>query len=100
MKVVWSPLAIDRAAAAAAHIAADRPGAAAKWVDELFDAVSQLSRFPRRGRLVPEIHRPDIRELLFGNYRVVYRVEARRVSVLTVRHVRRLFDPGEVPSVP
>ena len=96
MRVVWTPLAIDRAAEAAAHIAKDSPAAARRWVDELFAAVATLARLPERGRRVPELPRADVRELLFGNYRVIYRLEPRRVAVLTVRHLRRRFDPDEV----
>jgi plasmid stabilization system protein ParE len=88
MRVVWSPLAIERAAEAAAFIAKDSPAAARRWVDELFE--------PERGRRVTELARADARELLFGNYRVVYRIEPRRVAILTVRHLRRRFDPEEV----
>ena len=96
MRVVWSPLAIERAAEAATYIARDTPIAARRWVDGLFAAAGTLSRLPERGRLVPELRRADIRELLFGDYRIVYRVEARRVAILTVRHLRRRFDPEEV----
>lgn len=96
MRVVWTPLAIDRAAEAAVYIAKDSPAAARRWVDELFAAVATLTRLPERGRRVPELPRADVRELLFGNYRVIYRLEARRVAVLTVRHLRRRFDPDEV----
>ena len=96
MRVVWSPLAIERAAEAATYIARDTPIAARRWVDGLFAAAGTLSRLPERGRLVPELRRADIRELLLGNYRIVYRVEARRVAILTVRHLRRRFDPEEV----
>ena len=95
MRVVWSPLAIDRAAEAAAYIAKDSPVAARQWVDDLFAAVATLARLPERGRRVPDLPRPDVRELLLGNYRVVYRIEPRRIAVLTVRHLRRRFDPGE-----
>ena len=96
MRVVWSPLAIERAAEAATYIARDTPIAARRWVDGLFAAAGTLSRLPERGGLVPELRRADIRELLFGDYRIVYRVEARRVAILTVRHLRRRFDPEEV----
>jgi toxin ParE1/3/4 len=96
MRVVWSPLAIERAAEAAAYIAKDSPAAARRWVDDLFAAVATLASLPERGRRVPEFPRPDVREILFGSYRVVYRIEARRVAVLTVRHLRRRFDPDEV----
>jgi plasmid stabilization system protein ParE len=72
------------------------PAAARRWVDDLFAAIATLASLPERGRRVPEFPRPDVRELLLGSYRVVYRIEARRVAVLTVRHLRRRFDPDEV----
>jgi len=97
MRVVWSPLAIERAAEAAAYIAKDSPAAARRWVDDLFAAVSTLASLPERGRRVPEFPRPDVREILFASYRVVYRIEARLVAVLAVRHLRRRFDADEVP---
>ena len=64
----------------------------------VFEAVGSLSRFPRRGRVVPELNRPDIRELLYERYRVIYRVGPRWIEVLTVRHGRRHFDPAEASS--
>ncbi|MGH3089068.1 MAG: type II toxin-antitoxin system RelE/ParE family toxin, partial [Rubrobacteraceae bacterium] len=48
------------------------------------------------GRSVPEMpDRPDLREVIHGEYRIIYRVEPERVSILTVRHARRLLDPTE-----
>ncbi len=91
MRVVWSPLALDRAAEAAKYIARDGPEVAAAWADGLFDVVGKLVQFPRRGRVVPEVGRPEIRELLYEGYRVVYRVDQKQVLVLTVRHQRRRF---------
>ena len=96
MRVVWSPLAIERTAEAATYIAKDNPTAARRWVDVLFAAVETLGRLPERGRMVAELRRADVRELLVRNYRIVYRVETRRVAILTVRHLRRQFDPKEV----
>ncbi len=91
MRVVWSPLALDRAAEAAKYIARDGPEVAGAWVDGLFDVVGKLVQFPRRGRVVPEVGRPEIGELLYEGYRVVYRVDQKQVLVLTVRHQRRRF---------
>lgn len=91
MRVVWSPLALDRAAEAAKYIARAGPEVAAAWVDGLFDIVGKLVQFPRRGRVVPEVGRPEIRELLYEGYRVVYRVDQKQVLVLTVRQQRRRF---------
>ena len=89
MRIVWAPIALDRAEEAARYIACDRPTAAVKWIDGLFEAVAKLKAFPHRGRMVPEVGRPEIREVLYGQYRVIYRLEEKRLFILTVRHQRR-----------
>ena len=81
MNLIWAPRAIARASDITAHIAQERPAAAAKWVDGVFAAVATLKAHPRRGRKVPEINRADLRELLHGAYRIIYRQDARRVLV-------------------
>jgi plasmid stabilization system protein ParE len=47
---------------------------------------------------VPELNRDEIREILFGEYRVIYRLDPRRIVVLTVRHGRRQWDPTEIDA--
>lgn len=96
MRVLWSPLALARVDEVFEVIRWDKPGAAQRWVETLFESVEGLSEFPKRGRMVPEIGREEIRELLLGNYRVVYRVEERFISILTIRHGRQFLDPEEV----
>ena len=91
MKVQWAPLAIDRVAEIAAYIAEDNPTAAEKWIRGVFARVGQLGRFPNSGRKAPETPRNDIRELVWGNYRILYRIEARQVSILTVRHMKQIL---------
>jgi len=85
---------LDRAEEAARYIAGDRPAAAAKWIDGLFGAVAKLRVFPHKGRMVPEVGRAEIREVLYGQYRVVYRLEEKRLLILTVRHQKRQFSEG------
>jgi toxin ParE1/3/4 len=41
MKVVWSPLALQRVREHAEYIARDRPQAAEQWVDGIFAAVGR-----------------------------------------------------------
>jgi len=97
VKLVWARRAVARAREIAAYIAADRT-AAAKWVDDVFAAVASLKAHPRRGRKVPELNRPEIRELLHGSYRIIYRQDPRRVVVLTIRHGRRQGNPTGLES--
>lgn len=96
MKVLWSPLAEQRALEAVDYIAQDRPLAAAAWLEELLERVGKLDPFSRQGRMVREIGLPAYREILHAPYRVIYRVDASRVVILTLRHWRRAWDPTEV----
>ena len=99
MKIVWSPLAIERAHEAAAHIAADKPGAALRWLDGLFEAVDRLETSPDSGRVVPELGSPEFREIVYRHsYRVIYRVDDDRVAILTVRNFARRLDEDELKS--
>jgi len=97
VKVVWSPLALDRLEEIAAAIARDRPDIARDFVIEVFDLVETLAEYPRRGRVVPEVGREEIREVLFKGYRVIHRIEAKRIAVLTIRHGRQLLRAEEIP---
>lgn len=98
MKVVWSPRAQRRALEIADAIAADRPEAAAAWLEELIARVGELDRLAKRGQMMPEIGKPEYRELTLAPYRVIYRIYAPRIIVLTVRHSRRAFDRREVET--
>ncbi len=95
MKITWSPLAVQRVLEAAEFIALDKSEAAARWAESAFKAVERLGDLPKSGRMVPEIGRDEVREIVHGSFRIVYRIESEQVFILTVRHSRRQFDPSE-----
>jgi plasmid stabilization system protein ParE len=99
VKIVWSPLAIERAHDIAAYIAQDRPEAALKWLDGLFASTDRLEKFPQSGRVVPEIGSPEYREVIFRKaYRVIYRIERSSLAILTVRNCAEEIDRTEIDS--
>jgi toxin ParE1/3/4 len=100
MTIIWSPLALERVAEIASWIAQDSPAAAVRTIDGLFAAVSRLARFPESGRHVPELERTDLREVIYRKYRIIYRVAADHVAILTVRHSLQLLDPEDLGENP
>ena len=98
MKIEWSPLAIERVAEISEYISQDNPTAAVKWVDSIFEKTEILSGLPESGRVVPELRKRDIRELIFGNYRIIYKVGNNVISVLTVRHTRQILPVDEIKA--
>ena len=96
MKIIWSPLAITKVRKETQYIARDRPGAAANWAEGIFESVTHLAEFPESGRVLPELGRPDVREITYRSHRVIYRIEGQSILILTVRHWRQLLDLAEL----
>lgn len=94
MKIVWSPLALDRVEEITEFIANDSPSAALNWAEGLFAVVERLIDFPESGRVVPEVGSRRIREVIYGNYRVIYSIKE-RVDILTVRRSSQLLSVDE-----
>lgn len=98
MKIEWSALAIERITEIANYIAADKPKAAENWTLSLFDAVEVLVDFPELGRVIPEIRDSGFREIMKGNYRIIYKFEGETVSILTIRHGRQILPIEEIQN--
>lgn len=96
MKIVWSPLAVERASEIAEYIAQDKPAAAVKWINVVFSKVERLSSSPEIVRVVPEIKDDHFRELIYGNYRIIYRIEKKQISILTIRHGRQILPTEDI----
>ena len=98
MKIVWSSIAIDRAGTIAEYIASDNPAAAQNWLNAVFAKVEILKTSSQSGRVVPETGREEIREILYGNYRIINHLGERKISVLTVRNGSQILPAEEVSA--
>ena len=98
MNVVWSIYAQERVMEIALRISGQNMLAAEEWVNNIFDKAKILASFPNMGRKVPELRRTDVRELLFGDYRIIYHSSelTQQATVLTVRHVKQLLPIDEI----
>jgi plasmid stabilization system protein ParE len=95
LKVVWSPLALEKLEASAKFIALDKPSAADKWVNDIFDRTDLLGSQPELGREVPELLGTNYREVIFGSYRLIYKVE-NEIKILTLRNSRQLLNLSDI----
>ena len=95
-RLVWTRPALEDVREIRAYIARDSPRYAQAVADRLFAAVDRLSEHPLSGRVVPELGQPTVREVVDPPYRIVYRVRAEALEVLTVVHAARRF-PADLP---
>lgn len=86
------PIAIEDLNEIADYIAKQSPKYADLVVDRIFDRTEILVEFPLSGRMVPELEIENVRELIEGNYRIIYEVKsASRIEILSVLHGARNF---------
>ena len=88
-KVEWTEKAWNDLEIVADYIARDSPYYAAALVREVRDAARSLAFFANRGRKVPEFEAISLRELLVGNYRLIYQVSEKKVFVVAFIHGAR-----------
>ena len=95
IRVLWSRQAVEDVEAIKFYISRDSVRYAQLVAERIVEAVDRLTIFPQSGRIVPEVGDETIREVIFGNYRIVYRISDVGIEILTVFHASRLFRlPG------
>jgi len=97
-RVIWTKKALADFREIHDYIARDSPRYAQIQVERLQNAALKIGRFPQIGRIVPEFPDGPWREILTGNYRVIYRwdSESGRGLILAVVHGRQLLSAAMI----
>lgn len=71
----------------------DKPRAARKWVLAVREKVRSLARLPMLYEVIPEAPEigHDYRHIIYGNYRIIYRIELAQVIVVRIIHAARML---------
>lgn len=86
----WTEQAKNDLVSIAEFIALDSKRFALITVQNLRQSVQQLKKFPNSGRIVPELNNAKLRELVYGNYRIIYLLrESDTIDILTIHHTSR-----------
>ena len=93
MKVNWSPISISKLESISDYIALDKESAANNWINEILDSTDALANQPEMGRAVPELPGKNYRELIVGNYRVIYSIGS-DIQILTIRNCKQILKFG------
>ncbi|MFO7607400.1 MAG: type II toxin-antitoxin system RelE/ParE family toxin [Desulfurivibrionaceae bacterium] len=91
-KVHWAGIAEEDLKDIVLYIAEDNPANARTIFENIKEKASTLISFPERGRTVPELQDQGIflyRELIHAPWRIIYRIEDRKIYVLSVLDSRR-----------
>lgn len=97
VKVCWTTQAVEDLHSIFEYISKDSRKIARLFAQRIYDHTDQLVEFPNSGRSVPEVENDNIRELIFKNYRIVYKIENdKEVRILTVFNASKLLDTKKI----
>ena len=88
-KVSWSDLSLQKIEEIYLHILLDSERAAIDFTNTIFSKEELLKANPKIGRKVPDSDNPELRQIIIGNYRLVYRLIGKVILVHTVRHCKQ-----------
>jgi len=90
VKVVWTEVSVEDLREIFDYISKNSFHYARITVDRIYKRADRISINPRIGRIIPEIDSDEVRELIIGNYRLIYYiVNDGRVDILRIYHSAR-----------
>jgi toxin ParE1/3/4 len=89
VKIIWTDFAIEDLRMIHDYISKDSKTYADRFVDKIIRRVDQLENFPKSGRVVPEFNSETIRELIEGNYRIIYQIKSEYIGIARIHHSAR-----------
>lgn len=92
-KIVWTELSVFDLKEIFDYISKDSKRYAENQIKRIKAKTDILKSRPEAGRIVPELEIIEIRELIEGNYRIIFRIlSADLIEILTIHHSARDFD--------
>lgn len=99
VQINWTPNSLLDLKEIADYISKDSKRYARITVERIKGSVEVLLKLPNVGTIVPEFTRPDIRQLIEGNYRIIYKVVSnQRIDVLAIHHSARDLLGRKLPK--
>ena len=92
-QLIWAPSALDDIDAIAEFIARDSVDRAALFVTRIIEIADRLQEFPLSGRVIPEIGDQSCREIIYGSYHIMYRIEGNDIWITGIVHGARDWRP-------
>lgn len=95
MKLVWTFSSVKDLEEIRDFIARDSDFYAKIFIEKIIESVEKLTNFPEMGRRVEEFDDLALRELIYGNYRIIYRIKSNDIQILAILHCARKIPKGK-----
>ncbi|MDD3925958.1 MAG: type II toxin-antitoxin system RelE/ParE family toxin [bacterium] len=91
-KIRWSPRAVDNLEKICNYIGKDSEYYAALFAKRVISIVEEIPQFPESGRIVPEYRDRNLREKIYDNHRIVYRLKEEQIEIVAICRCSRLLE--------
>lgn len=91
-KIRWSPRAASNFEDVCNYIANDSEYYATLFAKKVNAIIKAIPQFPKAGRIVPEYGDENLREKIYENYRIVYRLKGEHVEIVSICHGARPLE--------
>ena len=91
VEIRWSPLATDDYESLILYYEKTAPKFAQNLAKKIIYIIENLIQFPKMGRIVPELENTEIREIIYRNFRVVYRLKEDILEIARIIHGSRIL---------
>jgi len=85
-QIRWSPRAACNFEDICNYIARDSEFYATLFAKRIIAIIEAIPQFPRAGRMVPEYGDENLRERIYSNYRIVYRLQREAIEIVAIAH--------------
>lgn len=91
VRIIWTELALDDLKSIHDYVSRESHVYATRLIEKIIGRVQQLEIFPESGKIVPEFGKKSIKELIEGNYRIIYKIHSEHIGIARIHHSARLL---------
>ena len=91
LEIRWAPRASLHLEQICEYISQDSEVYAHIFAEKVLSVVEGIPSFPKAGRVVPEYDDENIRERIYDNYRIVYRLKEDVIEIVAICHGAHLL---------
>jgi addiction module RelE/StbE family toxin len=95
VRVFWTDAALGQLESIHDYFARTSPEYAQKLVERLVNRSEKVADFPRSGRMVPEYEIDEVRQVIEGQYRIIYLIKEDQIEILALIHTSRKGLPQD-----
>ena len=92
LKIIWSPQGASNLEEICDYISKDSEYYASLFAKRVIKIIKSIPGSPRLGRIVPEYNEENLRERIYGNYRIIYRIKPETIEIAAICHGSRLLE--------